>query len=606
MESPRSREAPAGAYGALLEAVPVAAILLDLPGLDLVAGNGEAAAILAATPEALAGPWQEALAPPHGLALRDRLAAVTSRTAPEVFDAVLTLPDRPPRDLLVRARQVEIDGRLLLSAGFIDITRRHRAETALATAHARLEVALRGADLGTWQWEARTGRIEVSERWASMLGRARPPSGLSLTEWEALMHPEDLPAMRAALAAHLAEPASAYEAEFRLRHGEGHWVWVLARGRTTEWSARGRSVGMTGTHLDITAAKQAEAARAESRREARRRLADLEMLYRTAPLGLGQMDRDFRFIRINEALAEMNGLPVEAHLGCSAWELLPGMRAAAEPLLRQVLETGEVITGIELSGETPKAPGVQRNWLEQFYPVHDPETQAVVGIGIVCEEITERKQAEAARELLLRELDHRVKNLFAVIGGLVSFTARTAPTPAAMRDVLLGRIGALASGHDLVRPALAGSAVAGAAGPSLAQLLETLLEPFRAGPGQVERLFLAGPAVPLGQTGAPQLALAMHELATNAAKYGALQSSGGRVSVEWTVLPAAQPDAGGTCLLLRWQEDGALVREAPAASGFGLRLVRQSCAQLGGTVSLDWRATGLAAELLLPLDRLAR
>lgn len=602
--APRSAACP---FAPLLEAVPVATLLLEPARLDLVAGNSEAAAILAAPQDALGPAWQEALAmPPDGPALRERLGAVASRTLPEVFDAVLHRPGRPPRYLLVRARHVMFGGRELLSAGLVDITRRRRAETELAAAKDRLEVALRGADLGSWKWDARTRELEVSARWATMLGLEPPPAALRAQDWEVLVHPEDLPAARAALEAHLAGASDSYEAEFRMRHRDGHWVRILARGRTTERGADGRSVVVIGTHLDITARHAAEEARAASEREARRRLAELETIYRTAPLGLGQLDREFRFVRVNEALAEMNGWPVEAHIGRSVWELLPAFRAAAEPLLRRVMETGEPVTDVELSGETPKAAGVQRDWVEQFYPVRDPVTAEVVGVGLVCEEVTERKRAERARELLLRELDHRVKNLFAVIAGLVTFTARDAGTPQEMRARLLGRIGALAHGHDVVRPALAGGPV-DQAGPMLVQLLEALLEPFRSAHGQPERLCLAGPPVSLGRTGGPPLALILHELATNAARHGALSRCGGRIGVEWSV---QQPQDGtgetGPHLLLRWQEQGGPAAGTPGSAGFGHRLVVQSCAQLGGTARFDWAPEGLTVELRLPLERLAR
>ncbi|MBX6741159.1 MAG: PAS domain-containing protein [Acetobacteraceae bacterium] len=595
------------AFAPFLEAVPVATLLLEPVGLDLVAGNSEAAAILAAPQDGLLPAWQEALAmPPHGPALRQRLEAVTSRTVPEVFDAVFHRPGRRPRDLLVRARHIVLGGRGLLSAGLVDITRRRRAEMELAAANARLEVALRGADLGSWQWDARTGVLEVSARWAAMLGLELPATGLRVRDWEAMVHPEDLPATRAALNAHLAGASDSYEAEFRMRHRDGHWVRILARGRTMERRADGRSIVVIGTHLDITARHAAELARAASEREARRRLAELETIYRTAPLGLGQLDREFRFVRVNEALAEMNGWPVEAHIGRSVWDMLPAFRPAAEPLLRRVMETGEAVTDVELSGETPKAPGVQRHWVEQFYPVRDPVTAEVIGVGIVCEEVTERKQAEQARELLLRELDHRVKNLFAVISGLVTFTARDAGTPQEMRARLLGRIGALARGHDLVRPALTGGAVE-QAGSMLVQLLEALLEPFRSANGQPERLCLAGPPVPLGRTGGPPLALILHELATNAARHGALSRCGGRISVAWSVLPLEEaPEGAGACLSLRWQERGGPAASRPCSAGFGHRLVVQSCTQLGGTARFDWAPEGLTVELRLPLERLAR
>ncbi|MFC7689522.1 HWE histidine kinase domain-containing protein [Paeniroseomonas aquatica] len=143
---------------------------------------------------------------------------------------------------------------------------------------------------------------------------------------------------------------------------------------------------------------------------------------------------------------------------------------------------------MEFTGETARAPGERRDWVEHFYPVRDPETEEVMGIGLICEEVTGRKRAERARELLLRELDHRVKNLFAIIGGLVSFTARAAPDAQAMRNILLGRIQALAQAHDLVRPALGGAQELRPvppedAGTTLGTLAAALLHPFHAAPG---------------------------------------------------------------------------------------------------------------------------
>ena len=95
-------------------------------------------------------------------------------------------------------------------------------------------------------------------------------------------------------------------------------------------------------------------------------MADLETLYRSAPLGLTQFDRDMRFVRVNEALAEINGFPVEAHVERLAWELVPDLQSTAEPLFRRVLDHGGTITGIEFTGQTARAPGVQRDRVEQF------------------------------------------------------------------------------------------------------------------------------------------------------------------------------------------------------------------------------------------------
>lgn len=578
----------------MLDLVPVATVILDRPGLGVLAGNAEAAGLLGCRPERLPDAWEMALEGPAGPLLRRRLAAVTSPDKPEMFEARIELPNRAPKAMLVRARCIELEGWQLISAVLVDVTRRTRAEARLATAHRHLEVALAGAELGAWQRDLRTDLLEVSARWCAMLGLP-PMKTVPMTVWKTLVHPEDQPQLRAIADAEMAGEIGRHEMQLRLRHADGRWIPVLSRGAVIERDEDGRALVLSGTHFDLSAQRASEAARAASERKARRRLADLETLYRSAPLGLAQFDRDLRFVRVNEALAETNGVSIEAHLGRAVGEVLPDLRAAVEPLLHRVL-AGETVTGVELSGETPKAPGVRRDWVEQFYPVRDPETDEVLGVGVVCEEVTDRKRAERTRELLLRELDHRVKNLFAIVSGLVSFSARGVETPLEMRDALLGRVGALARAHDLVRPAIAGNA-AGLPGTTLQALLEALLEPFGGGDGLPERLGLHGPVLPLGPTAAPAVALAVHELATNAAKYGALSQDGGTVAIDWT--------AGAEGLRLRWLEQGGPAVAPPDHRGFGHRLVTQSAAQLGGSADFRWAAEGLAVELLLPLDRVA-
>ncbi len=212
-------------------------------------------------------------------------------------------------------------------------------------------------------------------------------------------------------------------------------------------------------------------------------------------------------------------------------------------------------------------------------------------------------QAEQAQVLLRRELDHRVKNLFAVIAGLVTFTARGTPSPQEMRNTLLGRIDALARAHDLVKLAIGGGPPAEAATrhhTSLAALAEALLSPFRT-TAEPLRLRLHGEDLGIGALSAPPLALILHELATNAARHGALAHAGGALSLRWQ----QQPQAG--LLNLTWEEHvgpGAAAPVVAASPGIGQRLVAQSSQQLGGSAGFKWRPEGLLVELALPLARL--
>jgi PAS domain S-box-containing protein len=131
----------------------------------------------------------------------------------------------------------------------------------------------------------------------------------------------------------------------------------------------------------------------ESEQKARLQLAELETIYDSAPVGLCVFDPQLTYLRINKRLAEINGVPVEEHIGRTPWEVVPDLAAQREALLRQVLETGQPIRNEEISGETPAQPGMIRTWLEHWLPLKDAEGH-VNGINVVAEEITDRKQSE--------------------------------------------------------------------------------------------------------------------------------------------------------------------------------------------------------------------
>jgi PAS domain S-box-containing protein len=145
-----------------------------------------------------------------------------------------------------------------------------------------------------------------------------------------------------------------------------------------------------------------EVREASVRRERQAATALLDNLYETAPIGLAFLDRKLRYVRINEKLAAMTGLTAAEHIGRTASEVLPGMGGSIEDNHRRVLATGEAILNLELSGETPAAPGQRRHWLVNHYPVRD-EGGAILGVGSVVVEITGQKRAEQA----LRESEAR-------------------------------------------------------------------------------------------------------------------------------------------------------------------------------------------------------
>jgi PAS domain S-box-containing protein len=132
-------------------------------------------------------------------------------------------------------------------------------------------------------------------------------------------------------------------------------------------------------------------------RQAHETAATLDTLVTRAPIGLAFWDANLRYVRINDALAEINGVPPEEHLGRTLREVLPELAPTLEPLVRRVLETGEPLIDVEVSGETPALPGVTRHWLATYYPVPDA-AGAPIGIGAIVSEVTERKRAEEEAE----------------------------------------------------------------------------------------------------------------------------------------------------------------------------------------------------------------
>lgn len=134
-------------------------------------------------------------------------------------------------------------------------------------------------------------------------------------------------------------------------------------------------------------------------------VAEIEALYRTAPIGLCVLDRELRFVRVNERFAQMTGVAPAGHIGRPVRELLPTLADQAEPLLRRVIQTGEPIVGVELVGETGAAPGVERTWMDNFAPIRGGDG-AVVGVNIAVEEVTELRalQAEQSERELLHKL----------------------------------------------------------------------------------------------------------------------------------------------------------------------------------------------------------
>jgi len=307
------------------------------------------------------------------------------------------------------------------------------------------------------------------------------------------------------------------------------------------------------------------------------------------------IDLDGAVRYVNDSGRALLGLDAEDPLNGATWaDLWPEEHArdAAE-----ALEAARIGGLGRFSAFSTSARGVVRWWDVAMSPVvveGAPPTQVVATLR----DVTERRQAEDARQMLLRELNHRVKNLFAIASGMVSMTARSARTVETMSADLHGRLSALAKAHELIHPAIGGDARDADSG-EIGALVKQVAEPHLYSDTGA-RILIEGPDLPLGFTGTTSLALILHELATNAAKYGALATPDGALTIAWRVVDGR--------LELDWDEHvpaGGV--EAPRGTGFGSKLARASASgQLGGSIEHEWRPNGVAIRLKLPLDRLAR
>jgi two-component sensor histidine kinase len=191
------------------------------------------------------------------------------------------------------------------------------------------------------------------------------------------------------------------------------------------------------------------------------------------------------------------------------------------------------------------------------------------------------------QEVLTHEMSHRVKNLFSLMAGMVRMSRRGATSVDDLTDKLVGRITALSDAHALVRRQFGDSAPA----TTMAEIIDRILRPY----GQ-SRWSIRGPALPVGEKATNSLALIFHELATNAAKYGAFSSEDGSVAVEWTT--------DDSDVALSWQEAGGPVAGPPAATGFGTRLIEATVQGDNGAIDYQWRTEGLTVQVRLPLSAL--
>jgi PAS domain S-box-containing protein len=401
-----------------------------------------------------------------------------------------------------------------------------------------------------------------------------PAEQLMGSGWVSFMHPDDISAAREKRAAAWANGHVAYTYEARFRNAGGAWRWwdVSSRPR---FDAQGNFDGYVGMAIDTTDSRAAREALEESERRYRAVVeSQTELVCR--------FRRDGEILFVNSAYARARGASVEALTGANFWTWIaekdrPEVEAMLDGLAPEAPEVR-----IENRFLTVEAGVRWMLWTNRAL-VFDAQGRCLEAQSTGVD-IHDRKEAEEHTKLLLNELNHRVKNTLAVVQGIAQQTFKNVD-PDAQR-AFEGRLGALSKAHNLLTERRWAPA-------PLRAIIDDVSHMCGAARG---RIHARGPDVVLPPRQALSITMALHELCTNAMKYGALSNETGAVDLTWSVRDSQ--------LDLRWRERGGPTVTPPKERGYGSMMIERALAHdLQGCSKLDFEPSGVICTIRAPLGR---
>jgi PAS domain S-box-containing protein len=309
------------------------------------------------------------------------------------------------------------------------------------------------------------------------------------------------------------------------------------------------------------------------------------------PAAVYTTDAAGRITYYNDSAAEMWGHrpPLGSSEWCGSWKLF---REDGTPLphdecpMAIALKEDRSVRDVEAACERPD--GTRVPFMPYPTPLHDENGKLIGAVNMLID-ISERKRADEQQALMVRELHHRVKNTLATVQAIMGSTARSSDTIEDFKTALIGRIGALAKTHLLLSDE-------GGAEIDFRQILRNELDAFD--DGSDDRVRLSGPDVQINSRLAVSLGMAIHELTTNSAKYGALSVYGGKVDITWELVP----EGTRRSLQFAWLESGGPRVKNPTREGFGTRLLAFVLpGQIRAKTEIEYRPEGVRVRVSLPL-----
>ena len=459
----------------------------------------------------------------------------------------------------------------------VDITSSKQAEARLAERNAQLDLAGKIAGIGSFAYDHATRKLQLSPGFATIYGLPESLLEISREDWRALVHPDDLPQLDALTRRAFANRESELVLVFRiLRHGEVRWIESRL---LISYNESGKAARWIGAQIDVTDRKLAEQALAE-------RNAQFELARRAARVGDYTYDISagtMRFARTSMANFDLSDSSME--IGAQEWYSRihrdDVQRLRAEHIRAFKERRPELVSEFRVV-----RPGGEARWIEaRSLIAYDDAGRAERLTGIYID-VTERRKAEDHKSLLIAELDHRVKNVLACVAAIAERSRECSRSADEFIDVLNDRIKSLANTHALLSHSRW-------QGVTLSELVRSEL----AFCGKDESVSIKGAEVVIAAEATQPIAMVLHELTTNAAKYGALSNDHGRVRVRWCL--SRGPSRAK--LVIEWKEIGGRRIATPIASGYGTSVIRDLIPyELGGAVHYVFASDGIRCTLEIP------